>query len=92
MCRTWNDPHGNAPLSVEHSTINGIFLHTLYGPVHLTGGGAVLSPTGNVYILGSPVAPYLLGVPVRKTLIAMNHSAVNTLLPTELLYTCCVNL
>ena len=87
-----NDPHGNAPLGGEHSAANGTFVHPLCGAVSLHSGGPRTSTKGSVYILGSPVAPYSLGVPLRTTLMAMHHSAVNTLPSTELLYTFCVKL
>ena len=87
-----NDAHGNPPHSSVHSAVNGIFVHLLYGPVQLNRSGSGLSPTGSVYILGSPVVPYSLGVPLQTTLMAMQHWAVNTLPPTELLYTRCVKL
>ena len=92
MCTSQNDPHGNAPLGGEHSVANGVFVHPLYGPVQLHGSGPHTSATGRVYILGSPIAPYSLGVQLRTTLIAMHDSAVNILPLTELLYTRCVEL
>ena len=86
---TRNDPHSNGPLRGEHSATNGTSVHPLCGAVMLHGGGPRTSPTGSVYILGSPIAPYSLGVRLLTTLMAMHHSAVNTLTPTKLLYTRC---
>ena len=91
-CTTPNDPHGNEPLGGEHSAVNGIFVHPMYRPVQLNGSGPRTSPTGSVHILGSPVAPCTLGVRLRITLMAMHHTAVNTLLPTEFSYTHCTDL
>ena len=91
-CTIQNYPHGNAPLEGENSASNGVFVHLLYGPVQLNGGGPRTSPTGCVHILGNLVAPYTLGVRLGTTLMAMHLSAVNTLPSTELLYTCCAEL
>ena len=73
--------------SAVNTAVNGIFVHLLYGPVQHYGGVPGTSPTGNVHILGSPVAPCTLGVRLGMTLMAMHHSAVNTLPSTELSYT-----
>ena len=61
-CTTLNDSYANSPPAVQHSEVNGIFLHTLYGPVQLHGGVRRTSPTGCVHFLGSPVVSYTLGV------------------------------
>ena len=73
-----NDPHGNAPLSGEHSAANGTFVHLLCGAVKLHGSRPCTSPTGCVRILGSPVAPCTRVVRLRTTLIIMLHMVVNT--------------
>ena len=91
-CTPWNDCHGNPSLGGEHSAINATFVHLLYGPVQHHGGGPGTSPTGNVHILGSPVVPCTLRVRFGTTLMAMHHWVVNTLPPTELLYTHCAEL
>ena len=90
-CITQNEAHGNVSFGGEHSAANGTFIHPLCGAVKLHGGGQRTSHTGSLYILGSPVAPYSLGVRLRMTLMAMHNSAVYTLPPMELLYTCCVS-
>ena len=89
---TGNDPHGNAPLEDEHSAANGVFVHPLYGPVQLNGGGPVTSPTGCVRILGSPVVPCKLGVRFTMMLMVIHNSAVNTLPSTQFFYTPCTDL
>ena len=61
-CTIQNDADGDPPFGVVQSAIDGIFVHPLYGPVQLNDGVPRMSPTGSVYILGSPVAPYSLGV------------------------------
>ena len=60
-CTTQNDPHSNSLLGVEKCEVNGIFVHTLYGPIQLHGGGPRTSPACCVHMLGSPVAPCTLG-------------------------------
>ena len=87
-----NDPHGNAILGGEHNATYLIFVHPLYGPLQLHGGGPRTCPTGSVYILGSPVAPYSLGVRLGAILIAIHHLPLNTLLSTEFLFTHCTEL
>ena len=91
-CMTWNDCHCNPPLSGEHSSINGIFVHQLYGPVQHHGSGPGTPPTYLVHILGSPVAPCTLGIRLGTIIMVMHHSAVNTVPPTEFSYTRCTDL
>ena len=43
---TWNDPHGNSPIAFQQSSINGIFVQMLYGPIQLYGGSPRTSLTG----------------------------------------------
>ena len=84
---------GMALMAMHHWAVNnGTFVHPLCGAIKLHGGGPSTSLTGSVYIMGSPVVPYSLGVRLRTTIMAMHHSAVNTLPPTELLYTRCAEL
>ena len=90
-CMTRNNPHRNALLGGEHSAANATFVHPLCGAINLHGGGPRASPTGFVHILGSPVAPYTLGVRLGMTLMVIHHSAVNTLKSTEFSYTCCTD-
>ena len=75
-----------------NTAVNGIFVHPLYGPVQLNGGGPYTSHTGSVHILGSLIASCTLGVRLGMTPMAMHLSAVNTLLPRELLHTGCAEL
>ena len=89
---TPNDSDGNSPLAVEHSSVNGIFVHPLYGAVQLHGGATRTSPTGFVHIVGSPAEPCTLGVRLGRTLMAVQDWAVNTLPPMELWYTRCAEL
>ena len=92
-CKIWNDPHGNSPLSVKHSVVNGIFVHTLYGPVQLVGFGPCVSAAGCVHILGSPVDPCTLCVQLMEMYPHGNAPLRgNTLLPTEFSYTHCMDL
>ena len=91
-CTTRNDPHANLLLAVEHSAVNEIFVHPLYGAVQLHGGAIRTCPTGCVHIVGSPAEPCTLGVRLGTTVMAMQHWAVNTLPPTELWHTRCAEL
>ena len=77
-CTTLNNIHGNVTLDGEHSAINRVLLHPLYGPVELSDGGLVTSPTGCVHILGSTVVPYTLSVCFGMTLMTMHCWTVNT--------------
>ena len=91
-CTTRNDTHGNAPLQGEHFAANGVFVHPLYKPVQVNGGGPSPSPTGCVHNLGSLAVPCSLGVPLGTALMAIHHSALNTLKSTKVLYTRCTDL
>ena len=89
---TLNNPHGNALLGDEHSAANGVFVHPLYGPVQLNGDGPCTSHTGSVHILEIDLAHCTIGVRLWTSLMAMHQIEVNTLPPTELLYTRCADL
>ena len=90
-CMDRHDPQGNAPFGVEHSAVNGIFVHPLYRPAHHHGGRPRTSPTGCVHILGSLAVPCTLGVRFRMMLMVTHHSVVNTLKSMEFSYTCCTD-
>ena len=91
-CTIQNDAHGNPPLIGENSVVNGIFVHLLYGPVQLNGGGPGLSPAACVHILGSPAVPCSLGVRLGTIFMSIHHSPLNTLKSIEFSYTRCTDL
>ena len=82
-CMDEHDPHSNVPFGIEHSAVNGIFIHTLYVPLQLHGGSPRTSHTGSLHIIGSPAAHCTLGVWLGTIILVMHHSTVNTLPSTN---------
>ena len=78
--------------TVVNTAANRIFIHLLCGTVEVLSGKRYMSAIHCVHNLGSPIAPCTLSVRLRMTLMAMHHSAVNTLPPTEFPYTRCTDL
>ena len=59
------NPHGRSPLHVDHSAANGILVHAMRGTVRLRDRVRHAAATGCLHILGGPVVPRRLGVPIR---------------------------